>query len=844
MTEVRPTVLRTPPRKTGAAELEFGWHGSTLVVRCVDEASGDLPRSYRRSALGHALALVSAAAAVHDGLGRAIVSGLRAALREGDLRALWLAPEGPPPAGGWRPVIERVLADIDIDVMVPVGGLAGAPATGFYAGASDGSGGWFRHCQDGPPTLISKRFPVPSWEHTVPTGTLGAPGVIAEPVPAGLVVRSLGGPELAGEHRAFQVPIDPVRPRLIVDSGLVRPGQVADLLRALPPVVVVPSDAMVAGLGWMSYVAEQCDQPIVFTAGLPVTDEPGVVSVVSGAGTNRWFRPFGTVLRQRPGSIRQEVVEIAPAPDGWQRAGAAQYRFDGCVADVVPGGLTLREESAAPNGNTAPFDPNGWTLTLGVPGAAVTDALVAALGWLLTGAGADRLRTMRLIVAGGVGGPARYRILSVLADAGIADEQLSFDDAGEDSVAAEAEAEERTAVIGFPQMRRGFGNQPPKSPPARPEPPRAMPVPPAVVSVPLPEPPAPMPVPQMPVPPMPVHPIPVAQMPVAQMAVPPMAVPPMPVSSMPLPPAPDVAAPMALITESAGSAGQPVLMESGPGPEQPAAATPSVTEPPAAPLEPAAVEEPVSARAEAWPEKSSTSGQQTRFTAEAGNAFTDGLSLVNAAQAAWPALRRGDSGEKADYVAVCVYLTRGPAGGIALNRALRAGQSPPLETHPPCLVSGLGRLPVQRRVVVRQLTTTPGWAVGTVLTDPGFVSASVGHDVSVDGAAADLLLLPSSARRTSELVGHRQIDEAVFLPGRRFRILAVRTAERPDEDDDGPTMPATAYLARELPPGGEGDDKAALDKLDKAWQQRQRRKPLVIDDPDIVLRLTMPMVVA
>jgi hypothetical protein len=224
--------------------------------------------------------------------------------------------------------------------------------------------------------------------------------------------------------------------------------------------------------------------------------------------------------------------------------------------------------------------------------------------------------------------------------------------------------------------------------------------------------------------------------------------------------------------------------------------------------------------------------------------------LVNAALAAWPALRRTDAGEKADLVAVCMYLARGPVGAIALNDALRAGAELPVDSYTACLVSGLGRLPLQRRAVLRQLDHDPGWECGTVLTNEGFLSASVGHAVTTEGAAIDLLILPVSAHRTAELVANRGVDEAVFLPGRRFKVVAVRTAETTDEDDDGdgrPVVPPVAYLARELAPSeseaedADARDEAAVTRLDRSLRDRRRRKPDLVDDGDVSARLTAPM---
>ncbi len=256
------------------------------------------------------------------------------------------------------------------------------------------------------------------------------------------------------------------------------------------------------------------------------------------------------------------------------------------------------------------------------------------------------------------------------------------------------------------------------------------------------------------------------------------------------------------------------------------------------------------------PVRSSTSGEQTRFTAAAGESFSEALATVNAALATWPSMRVDDSlGAKADYVAVCLYLGRGDGDARAVNQAVRYGQAA-LADQIPCLMSGILRLPTHRRAVLRQgcapdaleSHSTPG----TVLTEPGFLTGSVDLDVTVPGAVFDVLIWPSSARRTSELLLGRPVDEAVFLAGARFKALAVRTAEDDQDlpdDDDAPSAPKVAVLFRELAPGETPDttglderDLAVLAKLDRLLRRRQKGKVRLIEDAEAVSRLTTSMV--
>jgi hypothetical protein len=261
----------------------------------------------------------------------------------------------------------------------------------------------------------------------------------------------------------------------------------------------------------------------------------------------------------------------------------------------------------------------------------------------------------------------------------------------------------------------------------------------------------------------------------------------------------------------------------------------------------------------AVPSRDSTTAEQNRFTAAAGEYFTQALATVNAAMATWPSMRMDESaGVKADYVAVCLFLGRGAGDATSVNGAVRVGQAGMLDGQIPCLMSGIRRLPTQRRAVLRQgkvnesleHQSTPG----TVLTEPGFLAASIDLDVTVPGADLDVLIWPSSARRTSELMLGRSVDEAVFVAGARFKALAVRTAAEDDEaeeseDDGSPTAPRIAVLYRELAPGEtptttelDERDLAVLAKLDSVLARRHQGALRLVEDPEVVARLTTSMV--
>jgi hypothetical protein len=529
------------------------------------------------------------------------------------------------------------------------------------------------------------------------------------------------------------------------------------------PIMVVPATPEAASHSWQAELALLLSRDVVFSAGLQVGSPTGATStVVPAAEGNHLFRPFPVVLRQPAGGGDQQVLDIAAAPPGWVRDGRRSYRpaeaTDEVVADVVPSGLVLRYAdgaSADPAAAAAPFDPSGWTLTLGTPGQVVGLPVLAAAEGLLAALPPEQ------------GVAVRVRM------AGVLDEKAE-------------------QALG----RCGIGRGPDPAPP--PSPASAMPSPSLASDMPSPS----------------------------------LA------SDMP---APASAMPPIMTTSAA-----PVPTVSGPPTSGPPARQPGLA-PQAGPA----------ARPIVVPVRASTATEQTRFTAAAGESFGEALATVNAALATWPSMRMDVSpGAKADYVAVCLYLGRGEGGARAINGALRTGQGEVLDGQVPCLMSGIRRLPTHRRAVLRQGTVNESLEhrsiPGTVLIEPGFLVASVDLDVTMPDADLDVLIWPTSARRTSELMLSRPVDEAVFVAGARFKALAVRTAKDDDQDgqgEDGGALaaPKVAVLFRELAPGEapttelDERDLAVLAKLDNVLARRRKGPLRLVEDSEAIARLTTSM---
>ncbi len=290
---------------------------------------------------------------------------------------------------------------------------------------------------------------------------------------------------------------------------------------------------------------------------------------------------------------------------------------------------------------------------------------------------------------------------------------------------------------------------------------------------------------------------------------------------------------------------------SGPGPVTQSVPTATPAPDAAEPVpEPAPVsEERVPETALQVIDRDSTAAERTRFAAASGAQFTEALAAVNAAMATWPALRGGDAGRaKADLAAVCLYLDgREETRASVVDDAVRRGREGVVDGHLPCLVSGLRRLPVHRRPVLRQGVEEVGpeqGAPGRLLGEPSFLTASTDLDVTVADARYDVLIMPATARRTAELVGG-PVAEAVFAAGSRYRTLGMRTRE--DAPADGElAAPRIALLLRELSPDEDPStaeeldvrDRAALGRLERALAGRRSAAVRVVSDPTVVARLT------
>ncbi|MEV7043715.1 hypothetical protein [Amycolatopsis sp. NPDC051061] len=822
--------------------------GPHLLIRRADET--ELPGGavgWPAPLPGDVFVLVSAAAAQDESLVTLLPSVLhREVAVGGDVRSVRIGL----PGLAADPLVPQALADVlHMAVFAPEGDFTAQPGAALYASG----GGWLRFCPGAVPAPAGRRHPLPRWESSVPAEPVAEGDVVLEPVPAGVLVRD-GHAQRAAGGPAFAVPVDPQVMRIVVGAGgrVPEPAAAAAAVRSLDvPVqlMVLPSPARTHS--WLREFAKVLARDVVVVA-----------ASAAGRGTD-CFAPFASTLRQRADG-GQEVLEAISPLRGWHRRDRTGYRFGDVSADVVPSGLALRTGAADPAAARSPFDPGNWTLHLGTPGEPIAPEVLTAAEALL-GELDPRLRTTaRLRLAGTLDDRAR-ELLGELPGRPAAARAPSAP--GRPGASAPPAGRRRPAPASAqgPAVTRGPGSERDvamASGPASAQAPAVTRGPgsahtPGLASVQGPavtRGPAPAQGPIMPPsalvtgPPIPT--VSGAPGPAAANA---PAAPAEAVPSAPRPP--HEAAASASVESATAEFGTGARRPAGARPKPPAGAEPVPDVPaPAASSEaaaPPARPAVLTGKELVVKDRASTAAEQARFTTAAGEAYGEALATVNAALATWPSMRHEEPGAKADFVAVCLYLGRGAGGSAELGAAVRAGSGGELEGQVPCLVSGLRRLPTHRRAVLRQgrAGQSPEGAAepGAVLTEPGFLVGSTDLDVTVPDAGLDILIWPASARRTSELrIGH-PVNEVVFFAGARFKALAVRTAEPVEDPEDGAlAAPRTAALFRELAPGeqvsatGELDDQdlAALAKLDQALERRHRSALRVVDEPEVLERIT------
>nr|WP_221382693.1 hypothetical protein [Actinoplanes polyasparticus] len=723
---------RPPTRPEPSRRLLFvEWLDQAAVVSHADDPPlvlWQLLRNAQRP--GGDLLITASPRAVGDAAcGTVLRRTVESAAKVWGVRRAWLAVDYiGRPQEAYASWLLRLAERAGVELLAPDGPLHVTPDGTFYV-APDAGLGWRSYRSGGGALVTTRRYPPPVWEQMLPDRPMPLPGLVAEPIPAGLLLHSARrspGPD----DPAYHVPVDPAGPVLVlrhIGDPPVDPRQVAELFTGLPAgiPVLVRSDGPTIAAGWR----ETLVRALATTSGEAVVSRPRL--------------PMG--------------VGPAPLRDGWVRAAERLYRHRavrGLLAEVNSAGIVLRADSASGQDSGALVDPDEGVL---VVDRTLSDPLTGMLTSFLTAS-----TTQPGLALVGEGAPLVQAMLDRGTRAGPAP-VLPVSEPVPAATAAPAPAAEPVLV---------------SEPVRNDEPVR--------------------------------DDEPVVATPSVVPAVPAVAVAPVMTVSGPEP-EPE----QSFATASAGS----------PAPNF--AAVPAAER--KIPVRPAA--SPAVSRYEpavpaAITERGSTGDERQAFVTALGPAYTDSITTVNAALAAWPALRQDTSAAaKTDLVAVRVFFGSSAAGASELNVELRAGRSAPLAGYLPCLISGLRRLPPCRRAVVCQARIgVPAerlYREGATLVESGFRTAGGADGLSVADADIDYLIWSRTARQAGVL-GEEGLDEVVFLAGARFKVLGVRTGEA-----DTAGLPRTAVLLRELlvgettTAGLDDADRSVLGRLERALARRR-----------------------
>ncbi|MFY1635490.1 hypothetical protein ACN27F_19820 [Solwaraspora sp. WMMB335] len=730
------------------------------------------------------LVLVTSTALVHPTCGAQLRGVAEHATRTLRIRRIWLAADGlGNPRGAHAAWLMRLATHVGAEIVAADGPVHLTPDGTRYVAVAFGTdaAGWrsFRPGTDG--LVIAHRYPTPPWETALPDGPVDLPGLVADPIPAGILLRASTAAAVDRSDPAFDLPVDRGGPKLVlrhVGEPPVQPAHLAVLFARLPArsrvrieIGLLDSASVQPRSHWLDRLALTLD---------PSFDHRQVTAGAEPTGRATPASPPPAVLRT-----------------GWTWAGDRLYRHTAephLLAEVAATGILLRTAGGYRRGDQAFIDPATGVLRLDV---AASEPLVAALCRVVAMA-PDGLRLDQ-----GIAHPATARLAAGL-------------DHRWDDVPVEKGPDLRYVDQVAAQPARPAARAPRLTVPL-----------PARVSAPARvSPPAPVPVPPEP-------------------ATPSLAHPPVITSSGPDlelsgDDSPDETPstvddpPPAVIALASTSASVPE--PSGPEPSRPEQDTSR------------SVDRYVAAVGFPVPDRDSTLQEQREFTAALGPAYTDSITTVNAALAAWPALRQDISAKaKIDLVAVRVFFGRSELSAARLNTRLRAGQQPELSSYLSCLVSGLRRLPPCRRAMLCQgrlaVPAQQLYPEGTTLVEPGFRSVS-GAGLAAAGADVDYLVWSRTARQAGALAERQELDEAVFLAGARFKVLAVREGSPPPSEDVA--IPTTAVLLREVLPGepdtaGLGEaDRTALSRLERALRRRWSAAPQALTEEEAVDRLAGP----
>ncbi|GGS53465.1 hypothetical protein AB0E75_25290 [Streptomyces griseoviridis] len=341
-------------------------------------------------------------------------------LRDKGTRQVRLVMPGAGDGRAERASVARRIADAwQLDVIAPDGPVLITPGgTLFVDGGSPAAGAWWHFPPGDRPRKLGPRAPAPGWQAALgrlPARTDG--GCLVEQIPTGVLIRPAQSPRPDPLHLCFAIPMDAVRPTVVVGvprAEDVSADEVAAVLGALPAAQRAAARLAPGGrrdvLRLAQSVADMLAAEVEVLTGVPLLPEPpdgqtGVRPTVVGSDGKPGWQPFVGAVACRPAGPDGQpppprVVEGLPLPLGRPGKGTVPLT-ERWNATATRAGLVVWDRGGPPPPLAElAVDPDTCTVELGLPGQPVDDSILPALTRLLIAFGPRAAARVTLLVRG------------------------------------------------------------------------------------------------------------------------------------------------------------------------------------------------------------------------------------------------------------------------------------------------------------------------------------------------------------------------------------------------------------------------------------------------------------